>query len=68
MTSSSCCGTAPRDITIALTDSTLAFVYCERCETRRWFRDGSPVTLGDVKASTSAALNKKIRRAALVTA
>lgn len=66
--SSSCCGTTPRDITIALTDSTLAFVYCEVCETRRWFRDGSPVTLGDVKAQTAAALNKKTRRAALLSA
>ena len=68
MTSSTCCGVTPRDITIALTDSTLAFVYCERCETRRWFRDGSPVTIGDIKATASAALNKKTRRAALLSA
>ena len=64
MTSSSCCGTTPRDITISVSDSTLAFVYCELCESRRWFRDGSPVTLGDVKTTASAAWNKKTRRTA----
>ena len=61
MTNSSCCGTTPRDITIALSDSTLAFLYCEVCESRRWFRDGSPVTLGDVKTQASAVWNKKSR-------
>jgi hypothetical protein len=69
MTPSSCCGTTPRDITIALTDSTLAFLFCEVCETRRWFRDGLQVTLGDVKTVASAAWNKKTKRnAQLVSA
>jgi hypothetical protein len=63
MTTSSCCGTAPRDISIAVHGSTLAFLYCERCETRQWFRDGKPVTLGAVKEEASAAWNKKARRA-----
>ena len=64
MTTSSCCGTTPRDITISLSDSTLAFVYCEVCESRRWFRDGSPVTLGDVKDQAAASWNKKTKRTA----
>jgi hypothetical protein len=62
MTTTSCCGTTPRDITISFNDSTLAFLYCEVCEERRWFRDGSPVTLGDVKTQASAAWNKKVKR------
>jgi hypothetical protein len=64
MTNPSCCGTTPRDITISLSDSTLAFLFCEVCESRRWFRDGSPVTLGDVKTVASAAWNKKAKRTA----
>ena len=62
MTISSCCGTTPRDISISMADSTLAFVYCEVCESRRWFRDGQPVTLGAVKAEASAAFNRKTNR------
>lgn len=68
MTNSTCCGTTPRDISISVHGSTLAFLYCERCETRQWFRDGNPVTLGAVKDQASAAWNKKARRAALVPA
>lgn len=62
MTTTSCCGATPRDITISLSDSTLAFLYCEVCESRRWFRDGMQVTLGDVKTEASAAWNKKSKR------
>jgi len=62
MTTSSCCGATPRDITISMSDSTLAFVYCQRCETRRWFRDGEPVTLGAVKAEATASFNRKAKR------
>ena len=64
MTNSTCCGATPRDISIAVHGSTLAFLYCERCESRQWFRDGNPVTLGAVKDQASAAWNKKARRAA----
>jgi len=68
MTNSTCCGAAPRDISITVHGSTLAFLYCERCETRQWFRDGRPTTLGSVKDTASAAWNKKQRKAALVPA
>ena len=68
MTNSTCCGSAPRDISITVHGSTLAFLYCERCETRQWFRDGQPTTLGSVKDTASAAWNKKQRKAALVPA
>jgi hypothetical protein len=68
MTNSTCCGSAPRDISISVHGSTLAFLYCERCETRQWFRDGQPTTLGSVKDTASAAWNKKQRKAALVPA
>jgi hypothetical protein len=68
MTNSTCCGSAPRDISITVHGSTLAFLYCERCETRQWFRDGQPTTLGTVKETASAAWNKKQRKAALVPA
>jgi hypothetical protein len=63
MTTSTCCGTTPRDITISMNDSTLAFLYCQVCETRRWFRDGTPVTLGAVKAEAAASFNRKVKRA-----
>jgi hypothetical protein len=59
MTSTSCCGVRPRDISITLRDSTLAFLYCEKCESRQWFRDGNPVTLGAVKEQASVTWNKK---------
>ena len=62
MTNSTCCGAAPRDISITVHGSTLAFLYCERCETRQWFRDGQPTTLGSVKDTASAAWNKKQRK------
>lgn len=62
MTSDTCCGVTPRDISIGLRESTLAFVYCERCESRQWFRDGRPVTLTSVKADASAEWNKSHRR------
>ena len=62
MTNSTCCGAAPRDISITVHGSTLAFLYCERCETRQWFRDGQPTTLGTVKDTASAAWNKKQRK------
>jgi hypothetical protein len=68
MTNSTCCGSAPRDISITVHGSTLAFLYCERCETRQWFRDGQPTTLGTVKDTAAAAWNKKQRKAALVPA
>jgi hypothetical protein len=69
MTNTNCCGAAPRDISIAVHGSTLAFLYCERCETRQWFRDGQPTTLGVVKQEASAAWNRKQRKvAALATA
>jgi hypothetical protein len=68
MTNTTCCGSKPRDISIAVHGSTLAFLYCERCETRQWFRDGRPVTLGAVKDEAAAAWNKKQRKAALVPA
>lgn len=64
MTNTTCCGTTPRDISIDVHGSTLAFLYCERCETRKWFRDGQPTTLGVVKDQAAAAWNKKQRRAA----
>ena len=64
MTTTSCCGTTPRDITIALSDTTLAFLYCEVCESRNWFRNGTPVTLGEVKSEASAAWNRKAKRSA----
>jgi len=64
MTNTQCCGTTPRDISIAVHGSTLAFLYCERCETRQWFRDGQPTTLVSVKQTASAAWNKKQRKAA----
>lgn len=63
MTSSECCGTTPRDITIGMSDSTLAFAYCVHCETRRWFRNGQPVSLTSVKEQASAEWNKKARHA-----
>ena len=66
MTNTTCCGAAPRDISISVHGSTLAFLYCERCESRQWFRDGKPVTLGAVKDQASAAWNKKVRRAAVL--
>lgn len=68
MTNTTCCGSAPRDISISVHGSTLAFLYCERCESRQWFRDGQPTTLGTVKDTASAAWNKKQRKAALVPA
>jgi hypothetical protein len=68
MTNTTCCGAAPRDISISVHGSTLAFLYCERCETRQWYRDGQPTTLCSVKDQASAAWNKKQRRAALVPA
>lgn len=61
MTSTTCCGTTPRDITIDMRDSKLAFLYCVHCETRRWFRDGKPVTLANVKEQATAEWNKKSR-------
>ena len=64
MTTTSCCGTTPRDITISLSDSTLAFLYCEVCESRNWFRNGTPVTLGEVKTEAAAAWNRKSKREA----
>ena len=60
MTMTSCCGTAPRDITIAMSSSSLTFLYCDHCETRQWFRDGEPVELGAVKAQASAQWNRKL--------
>ena len=60
MTTSSCCGSTPRDISIAVHGSTLAFLYCERCETRQWYRDGEPVELGAVKAQAAAQWNRKL--------
>ena len=64
MTNTTCCGAAPRDISIAVHGSTLAFLYCERCETRQWFRDGQPTTLGVVKQEAASAWNKKQRKVA----
>jgi hypothetical protein len=61
MTTTSCCGRAPRDISIDLPDSVLAFVYCEHCESRQWFRNGEPVSLSTVKADASAQWNKRDR-------
>jgi hypothetical protein len=61
MTSTSCCGTTPRDITIDMRNSTLAFLYCDHCETRQWFRDGRPVSLVAVKEQASSEWNKKRR-------
>ena len=55
----SCCGAAPRDITIGLTTSTLVFLYCDRCETRQWYRDGVQVELGAVKNDAAATWNRK---------
>jgi hypothetical protein len=60
MTTTSCCGATPRDITIDLSTSTLQFLYCQRCETRQWFRNGEPVELGEVKADASARWNRKL--------
>ena len=60
MTMTSCCGTAPRDITIDTSTSSLVFLYCDRCETRQWYRDGELVELGAVKAMASAQWNRKL--------
>ena len=60
MTMTSCCGTAPRDITIDTATSSLVFLYCDRCETRQWFRDGERIELGVVKAAASAQWNRKL--------
>ncbi|MDQ1697252.1 MAG: hypothetical protein QOJ03_2605 [Frankiaceae bacterium] len=68
MTATSCCGKAPRDITIDLNDSKLAFVFCERCESRQWFRDGEPVSLTSVKAEASNRWNKQAKRTTSATA
>ncbi|MDQ1703699.1 MAG: hypothetical protein QOF18_65 [Frankiaceae bacterium] len=68
MTANQCCGATPRDISIGLSESTLAFVYCERCESRQWFRDGQPVTLTSVKAHASAEWNKAERGKVAVSA
>jgi hypothetical protein len=68
MTIESCCGVTPRDISIGLRESTLAFVYCERCESRQWFRDGEPVTLSSVKADAAAEWNKSSRNRVAVSA
>lgn len=65
MTSSSCCGSTPRAITVDMRESSLAFLYCERCESRQWFRDGSPVTLTSVKEQATMEWNKKVQRAAV---
>jgi hypothetical protein len=68
MTINSCCGTTPRDISIGLSESTLAFVYCERCESRQWFRDGQPVSLTSVKEHASTEWNKSARSRVAVSA
>jgi hypothetical protein len=60
MTTTSCCGQRPRDITIGMSSTSLAFVYCERCEQRQWFRDGQPISLGDVKTQAAAEWNKRL--------
>ena len=60
MTMTSCCGSTPRDITIAMATSDLVFLYCDHCETRRWLRDGEPVELGAVKAQAAAQWNRKL--------
>jgi hypothetical protein len=60
MTTTTCCGSAPRDITIATSTSSLTFLYCERCESRQWFRDGEAVELGVVKAQAAAQWNRKL--------
>ena len=59
MTMTTCCGTTPRDITIDLSPSELKFVYCNRCETRQWFRNGEPVELGTVKQDATARWSRK---------
>lgn len=62
MSLTDCCGWAPRDITIGMTDSTLTFLYCQRCETRQWFRDGRAITLTEVKADAAARWNRKLAK------
>ena len=61
MTASSCCGQAPRRISIGLTDADLSFRYCERCESKQWFRNGQPASLTSVKAMATAEWNKNAR-------
>ena len=46
-----------------MANSTLAFVYCQVCETRQWFRDGQPIDLAAVKDEASATFNRKSKRA-----
>jgi hypothetical protein len=58
MTTTSCCGRTPRGITIGLSDTDLSFLYCERCESRQWFRGGVAVTLAAVKDAATAEWNK----------
>jgi hypothetical protein len=65
MTSSSCCGAPTRGISIDMRESSLSFRYCERCESRQWFRDGRPVTLTSVKEQATQEWNKKAQRAAV---
>lgn len=60
MSLTDCCGRTPRDITIGMSDSTLTFLFCQRCESRQWLRDGVAVTLGEVKADAAAQWNRKL--------
>lgn len=42
-----CCGRRLKCIDVATSSSHLAFTYCSRCESMRWFRDGVPTVLGE---------------------
>jgi hypothetical protein len=60
---STCCGQTARTISIEMSQATLTFAYCERCESRRWLRDGRPVELAAVKADAAATWNRKVAAA-----
>jgi hypothetical protein len=59
MESSVCCGRRPRQISIELPISLFTIGYCEACETRRWFRDGTPVELADATRAFAKRWNRK---------
>ena len=58
MTNHDCCGRRPREISIDLTDTTLAFLYCARCERRQWLRNGVVVELDVVKETAASRWNR----------
>ena len=59
MQPSLCCGRRPRLISIELTSSHVSVGYCETCETRRWFRDGTLIELADATEAFAARWNRK---------